>query len=293
MSFLENYSELITSRPFDLRDMLRGAALSGLSLLDRWEGYEKELKKPRVHFLYIHHVFKDEEIRLRNLLEILQRHHTFITYKEAIRRILQNQIDKSYIVFSSDDGLKNNLQAAKILRENGAYACFFINPPIIGQKDPQIIHEFCEKRLIFPDVEFLDWDEVEQIQSLGHEIGSHTMGHIQIAEMPEEQIREDMQATYNIIRQRCGAAEHFAFPYGRFFHFNETGRKACFEAGFKSCASAERGSHVNGRQVISENELCILRDLVVLGWDINHILHFIVKSAKKASFENNFFPYST
>jgi peptidoglycan/xylan/chitin deacetylase (PgdA/CDA1 family) len=146
--------------------------------------------------------------------------------------------------------------------------------------------------LDFPPVEFLNWEEVGQLQKGGHEIGSHTMLHMNIANANEQQIIEDMHETYRILTERCGGAEHFAFPYGRFFHFSKIGREAVFNAGFKTCATAERGCHINPDKPIIAKELCIRRDHTVLGWDMRHILYFLITNAKNANAANNFYPES-
>ena len=79
----------------------------------------------------------------------------------------------------------------------------------------------------------------------------HTMDHINIAKTATEDIVEDCRKSIDILKSRCGDVKHFAFPYGRFFHFSEIGRKAVFASGFASCASAERGCHVNPDRDIS------------------------------------------
>ena len=101
-----------------------------------------------------------------------------------------------------------------------------------------------------------------------------------------------MQETYRILNERCGHVKHFAFPYGRFFHFNDIGRKAVFDAGYITCATAERGCHINPVSPISAEQLCIRRDHTVLGWDINHIMYFLINNAKNVRVNNNFYPDS-
>ena len=64
------------------------------------------LKKPRIQFLYIHHVFKDELKNFDILLKSLSAHHEFISYSEGVDKLLKGEIDKPYIIISSDDGLK-------------------------------------------------------------------------------------------------------------------------------------------------------------------------------------------
>ena len=143
--------------------------------------------------------------------------HQFITYNDAINRILTGTIDKPYIAFSSDDGFKNSLRAAEVLNEYNAKACFFINPGIIGETDFDKINKYCTETLAFPPVEFLNWDEVAHLQKWGHEIGSHTMMHMNIAKATEQKIKDDMRQTFRILNERCGSVKHFAYPYGRFF----------------------------------------------------------------------------
>jgi len=291
MKYYDNYSEIKSLQPFSIRGHVRTIALNGLSFIDKIRGIQNDLSKDRIQFLYIHHVFKDEEKKLDHLLKQLALNHSFISYSDAVNKILNKAIDKPYITVSSDDGFKNNLRAAEILDENGVKACFFVSPGIINNSDYETIKTFCRMRIKFPPVEFLNWNDIERLQKMGHEIGSHTMDHINIAEAKIEKIIEDCNMSIEVLKSKCGDVKHFAFPYGRFFHFSEIGRKAVFASGFVSCASAERGCHVNPDKSILNEELCILRDHVILDWSIDHVLYFLAKNSRKANPQNNYFPY--
>ncbi|HYG49855.1 MAG TPA: polysaccharide deacetylase family protein [Flavobacteriales bacterium] len=273
-----------------MRNRMRALALDGLSFLHA-SGASKYLRIPRVQFLYIHHTFTDEEKALETLLKKLQEHHVFISYSEAVEKVLSGNIDKPYIVFSSDDGFRNNLKAGEILQRFNVNACFFLNPALIGQNNYDIIRKHCEEKLHFPPVQFMDWHEVEQLQKQGHEIGAHTMWHIDIGKAGMQEVENDLKNCYRILHEKCGKALHFAFPYGLFGNFNEAARKSVFETGFVSCASAERGCHLPHNQPMAREELCIRRDHVILGWKPEHIVYFLQKSAKTANYNNNFFPY--
>ncbi|MHA4808327.1 polysaccharide deacetylase family protein [Flavitalea flava] len=294
MNFVDTYQELKVYKPPTARSRLRDLALStiagGFGLLHD----QKELfRKPRIQFLYIHHVFRDEEKSLAVLLEYLSRDHHFISYSEAVNRILKSDIDKPYICISSDDGLKNNLAAASILNDFNAKACFFICPSIIDERDPEKAGEFARVRLHFPPVEFLTWKEVEFMQKQGHEIGAHTLSHINIAATPQAALEEEIAGCHAAIKAKCGSADHFAYPYGRFSDFTEYGRKLVFQSGFGSCASAQRGCHITDRNKNKSEEpenLLIRRDHIILSWPLQHILYFLASSSKKASEKNNHFP---
>lgn len=289
--FVERYSELLLWRPVSLRDIVRSVVLKGLIFKNAISNArEKYNNIPRVQFINIHHVFKDEENHLEILLETLSKDFEFISYSDAVSKILSSNIDKPYIVFTSDDGLKNNLKAAEILGRYNAKACFFINPGLIGEKDYSKIEQHCRQVLDFPIAEFLDWKDIELLQSGGHEIGGHTMNHINIAKATQAVIAADAEQTLAVLNQHCGQIKHFAFPYGRFIHFSEAGRKAIFEAGYSSCASAERGCHINPDSPLNAEELCIRRDHIILAWGIDQILYFIINNAKNAASQNNLFP---
>ena len=289
MKYVDHYQEIKDLKPEGLRSHLRKYALDGLSILDRLKGIENELNKPRVQFLYIHHVFRDEEAKLDNLLKRLSINHAFLSYSCAVKMILDRRIDQPYICISSDDGFKNNVKAAEILNEYDAKACFFINPSIFGKRSYDEIERHCKDRLNFPPVEFMTWKEVEKIQKMGHEIGSHTMEHINVAATERDEFLEDCNSTFKIITENCGKAEHFAFPYGRFFHFNESARDIVFNAGFVSCATAERGCHIDHSSPLSYRELYIRRDHVILDWSLDHIFHFLAKNSRNATISNNLF----
>ena len=291
MNYFENYTEIKKLKPTGIRGKFRTLALNGLCILDKLNGIERYLNKPRVQFLYIHHIFKDEEKKLENLLKKLILNHTFISYSEGVNKTLEGKIDRPYICISSDDGFKNNLKAAQILNEYGAKACFFINPFIAEKKSFEEVEKYSKTRLNFPPVEFMNWKDIETLQNMGHEIGSHTMEHINIAITKKSEFIDDCNKTFQILQKKCGEAKHFAFPYGRFLHFNDIARESVFNAGFISCATAERGCHIPHEKILQSQHLCIRRDHVILDWNINHIFHFLSNNSRRATIENNFFPY--
>ena len=285
------FKEVKKNRPVSLREIVRNIALNGLSLKTKLTNSEKLFEKPRIQFLYIHHVYEDETMNFDKLLNALMKNHTFISYSDAVNKILSNKIDKPYVSISSDDGFKNNLKAAEILEKYGIKACFFINPDTIGLTNFSKIKIFCKQRLNFPPTEFLNWNDVDHLVKNGHEIGSHTIGHINIANTSMTEFEDNLNKSYEIIHNRCGNAHHFAYPYGRFFHFNQEAYNLVFKAGFVSCASAERGCHISPKEKMNPNHLFIRRDHVICDWNINHVLYFLLNNSKYSSLATNISPY--
>jgi peptidoglycan/xylan/chitin deacetylase (PgdA/CDA1 family) len=295
MKFIDTYEDLKKIKPHTFRQKIRTAVLQPLSFFyNKLNNADRLLNTPRVQFLYIHHVFKDEEPALEKLIRQLSLQHHFISHSEAVNKILSGKIDKPYIAISSDDGLKSNVSAAAILDKFNIKSCFFICPEIIDEKDERKIVQFSKQRLHFPPVEFMTWQDVEGLLQNGHEIGGHTMNHVNLSVMDEADMSSEIGMCYNKIVEKCGQAKHFAYPYGRFFHFNNRAREIVFETGFESCASAERGCHIANLvpQKISRQELLIRRDHIVLSWPLQEIMYFMLRNIKSAHFSRNFSPYN-
>jgi peptidoglycan/xylan/chitin deacetylase (PgdA/CDA1 family) len=276
-------------RSADLRSVLRHIALSTLDTSYRITGrMVSALNIDRVQFLYLHHVFGDEEDSFRSLLRTLSLEHRFISYSEAVDRILAGDIDGPYIAISFDDGLKNCLRAAQIMNEFGATACFFVCPSMVGETDHQKIKEFCSQKLNKPPMEFLSWDDVETLLEEGHEVGSHTMTHPNLAQLSVQQMQSEIAESFELLTKRIGNIKHFSWPFGRFFHFSPAAARTVFDTGFKSCASAERGCHVARSE--KKVDLCIRRDHTIARWPVNHVLYFMARNSRRASMRSNQWP---
>ncbi|PCE62614.1 polysaccharide deacetylase family protein [Sediminicola luteus] len=289
MQYCNTYSTLLNHHGKGFRHYARHLALDGLALLNRF-GLDRQLKTPRIHFLYFHHIFKDEERPFESLVSNLAKDHEFISYSEAADRIQKGNVDRPYICWSSDDGFKNNLAAAAILERYGASCCFFVNPSTIGLTEYEKIKSFCHEKLNVPPISFLNWEDVDLLLKNGHEIGGHTMYHDMVAAMPLEAFEDDLLETKKILESKCGQIKHFAYPYGGFQHFTPQAFETVFEEGYETCASAVRGCHIVDQSGMPKNKLLIRRDQIIAAWNPKHIAYFIGNSVKKMQLVNNSYP---
>ena len=291
MSNFDSYKDIQKQKTFSFRDILRNHSLDLLSLFARIKGIDGDLVIPRVQFIYLHHVFKDEEKSFEQLIQLLSKQHFFLSYTSAVEKILTGTIDRPYISICFDDGFKNNLRAAEILNKYEISACFFVNPFIISTSSFEEKEAFCRVKLETIPIEFLEWNDIAILQKSGHEIGSHTMEHTNVVNLDKNAFEDDCFQSFEILSKHCGNVKHFSFPYGRFYHFNNIAAQAVFNAGFYSCATAERGCHINPENKLAHDELCIRRDHVIAQWNPKHILCFLANNSRKSHRNNNLFPY--
>lgn len=261
---------------------MRRIALDGLSLVDSVIRRDSHKSKPRVQFLVLHHVFQDETAAFRKFLSRLQQDFQFISYSRAVTRILEGRVDRPYLTFSFDDGQKCSLQAAEILKEFRASACFFLCPSIIGVTDLKAISQFCSQQLRHAPVEFMNWRDVETLQDQGHEIGGHTMSHLDLGIATPSQVEDEVHQSFAELAKRTGAPQHFSWPYGQFHHFTQQAAENVFRSGFSSCASGVRGSHAGakvGGSALDATQLCLYRDSMVASWPVSHVQYFLRRAA--------------
>jgi peptidoglycan/xylan/chitin deacetylase (PgdA/CDA1 family) len=273
------------------KSLARSLALSGLAAVGRLTGLEANLRRPRVHFLYLHFVPGAEEEQFRRLLRVLSKDHRFISYSDAVARVYSGDIDRPYLTFSVDDGIRNGLRLAEILDEFGAKACFFVCDRIPELKHPAEIEAFCRLELEIPPTDFLSWDDMESLLRSGHEIGNHSARHRTLSDLSLDQLEDDIAGGLERLRSHFGdAVRDFAWPRGRFFHMSADAAAVVFRSGHSSCASAERGCHVS--RPISRESLCIRREHIISRWPLSHSMYFIARSAASADEASNRWPES-
>jgi peptidoglycan/xylan/chitin deacetylase (PgdA/CDA1 family) len=269
-------------RPRTAKNYIRHGALSLLAPLNALRHGEQLWSRPRVQFLLFHHLFDEEIPAFRALVAHLELRYRFISYGDAVKRVHTGRIDEPCLAFSFDDGLKSCLTAAGVLEDFGARACFFVCPGVVGAGEHETA-EFCRARLRHAPVEFLDWNDLQRLRSHGHEIGAHTVNHVNLAELPGDDARHEIDESRRLLQHRVGFVRHFAWPYGQAQDITPAALRAVREAGFESCASGMRGCHDTeaAPQVANELAGCLRRDSLVAGWPLAHALYFLRRSARR------------
>jgi peptidoglycan/xylan/chitin deacetylase (PgdA/CDA1 family) len=276
--------------PKTVRNFVRNRVLDAWAALSEVRGATRRgLALPRVHLLCLHDVFQDEEAPFRSLVASLAKDHEFVSYSEAVRRVLAGGFPRPAIAFSFDDGFRTMRAAAAILEEFGARGCFFLCPPIVGETRAAEAARFCRERLLTRPREFLSWNDVERLAASGHEIGGHTQTHPRLADIGDAQLADELGSCWDALRARFGSVRHFAWPFGHFTDIRAGVPRLVFKAGFESCASAERGCHIV--PATAPENLCLRRENVVAAWPPAHVRFFLGRSALRAGPSDNLFPH--
>ncbi len=104
-----------------------------------------------------------------------------------------------YIALTFDDGYKEHLRIARYLAWRDIKATFFI---IAGLK------EYMGRKLLEPE-------DVRAIHEMGHEIGSHTVTHIDMVETDRDTMLEELVRSKEVLEDIIhDTVVSFAYPYG-------------------------------------------------------------------------------
>ena len=117
---------------------------------------------------------------------------------------------RGFVAITFDDAYRNVLELAQpILKRHGLPATVFAPTAYLGAQNTWIEPTTC-------DVDIMDMDELRQLESRGISIESHGHAHIDFSEATDEQAREDIARSKEILSAGLSKEiRHLAFPYGR------------------------------------------------------------------------------
>ncbi len=106
-----------------------------------------------------------------------------------------------YVMFTFDDGYKDNLQAAKILKKYGYSGLFFIGTAYLGGK--------------LNGVEMLTEEDLINLRRSGMFLGSHSHEHVKLSELPPSQMKAQIEKSFKLL-SKFQKVEDFAYPFGNY-----------------------------------------------------------------------------
>jgi peptidoglycan/xylan/chitin deacetylase (PgdA/CDA1 family) len=165
------------------------------------------------------------------------------------------------VAITFDDCYRDNLEAARLLAEHGLPATFFIPTKYVGTDQ------------VFPwDVGLkqmanLTWNDVQQIQQLGHEIGSHTVSHPDLGVVGPVTARRELTDSKHTLQDKLQRPVRWlAYPFGGRNNFRPEYLPLAQELGYEACFSALSGfiqPHMAG-QILPREAMPYFRSLTNL-----------------------------
>jgi peptidoglycan/xylan/chitin deacetylase (PgdA/CDA1 family) len=154
----------------------------------------------------------------------------FILLRDLQVELSRNNSEENLICCTFDDGRLNNyITALPILQEFGLKATFFIISGLVGK----YISEPSGK------TRMMSAPQLHELVSLGHEIGSHTVTHPVLTQIPLKDARYEISRSKLSLEDMIGSpVVSFAYPKGA---FNQEIRHLVPEAGFENAVTIKEG----------------------------------------------------
>lgn len=167
------------------------------------------------------------ELFKKQMLFLNQKRFQEIELKACAQNAWRESFWDQKVALTFDDGYRDNYEVAfPILKDFGRGATFFVVPKDLG----------CDG--------FMTWDMVKKIAAVpGMEVGSHSLYHKPLTDIPEKEAWESLVASKKILEDKLGKAiKAVSYPSGSFNEkILEMARGAGYEYG---CAA----SHVHDRK---------------------------------------------
>jgi peptidoglycan/xylan/chitin deacetylase (PgdA/CDA1 family) len=266
--FVTRARELDRARPLRrrARTALRRAALTALALRQRPPA-------PGLRIVHYHFVFDDELESFRRQLAYLAAEFEPVSLTQAVDRLRERRSTGREIAVTFDDGFRNQLtNAAPLLSDAGFSACFYLITDLVSATERNAVR-ICRELLHLPrPVEPLTWDDATALLVQGHEVGSHTVTHPNLAALAAARLTGELRVSKELIEQRLGpGVAHFSAPYGDAARFSPAISEAARAAGYASCATAIRGPNA------TNDVYALRRDHVVAGWPVRDLRYFLAR----------------
>lgn len=148
----------------------------------------------------------------------------------SLHRLLEGAPPQRAVVLTFDDGAQDAFTVAlPELRRRGMRGTFFIVTGLVGDDEAH--------RRIEGGVRYLIWPEVLQLLRSGMEIGSHSVDHARLPDLPAGRVREELVQSKRALEEHLGApVEVFAYPFNS---VRSEVREAVIAAGYRAAVAGE------------------------------------------------------
>ena len=170
--------------------------------------------------------------RFKEIFHFLTRHFKPISPSQLPEYYSGNLKDGPYVLFTFDDGLKNNTYVADFLLQQNVRAFFFVVPDFVASTDSERYYRTNIRNIIEPefdnapeDVTAMSLEELAQLVQDGHAIGSHTMSHMLRKDASSETNQEEVVQSKKWLEEKLNhSIASFCSPIQTNFTINALGK---------------------------------------------------------------------
>ncbi len=163
---------------------------------------------------------------LERLLDYIEETHGFLTPEVAAKLIDGGPSDSNRIpcLLTFDDGFGSNFEVARdILSPRRLKALFFVCPGLIDL--PELDQRSAVTENIFQghkgaekgsaSQRLMTWQEIEELQRLGHSIGSHGMSHKRLSDLTGDALKIEILGAARALEEKLGVpSPWYAYAFG-------------------------------------------------------------------------------
>ncbi len=157
-----------------------------------------------------------------------------VSTSEGIAR-LHNATSRGCVVFTFDDGYADTLTtAAPLLKRYGFGATCYVVSGAVGTYNHWDAEYLRERKPL------MSREQLDQWLAAGMEVGSHSLSHQRLQELPQEAAGYEIAESRAVLRNMLGVPiEHFAYPFG---HFTADIVELVRRAGYSSAVTVVPGA---------------------------------------------------
>ena len=158
-----------------------------------------------------------------------------VTLPDLMQRIQEDNESSRMASITFDDGYQDfYANAYPVLRRYGYSSTVFVTPGLMGRENEWDSERERVKKPL------MDWATVAELSKNNVTIGSHTMTHPSLVDIPIQEVARELIDSKREIENNLNLrADFFCYPYGK---YNDRVREEVKNAGYAGSVSTLRGS---------------------------------------------------
>jgi peptidoglycan/xylan/chitin deacetylase (PgdA/CDA1 family) len=159
---------------------------------------------------------------------------------------------ETIVSLTFDDGNSDNFSVAPVLKEYGAHATFYIPSNQVGRSS------------------YMTWDQLHMLQNDGHEIGGHTLDHVNVGELEPAALRHEICDDRKNFLDHGFSPISFAYPFGG---LNQAAKQMVRQCGYSDARTIAAGPE---HMPLSDAYALRAFPYVVVDTDFTKLLRYVV-----------------